>query len=494
MYGNILSAVSQYLTPDLIAKIATAAGISDGRLARKAIGAAAPAILSGLADLGSSPEGVRQLADAIAKQSSDTVDNLPSTIADPGRLAGTGQTVLTSLLGGNSVSSLVSAISRFAGVGDGPVRSILGMLTPVILSLLGREAGAGTDGLTQFLSSQSDQISAAMPSGLSDALRTSGFLGRASPVTSQSSRANEGYRVAGEGADRTARARRSPASRSTNWAYWILPLLVIAGLLWYLLGGEPTTPIATAPETNPTPPSEQGARGNADLARRTTMAADSLSSTLQDVKDRASAVGALPKLQQATNELDRIDNLAKRLPLEARNQLAESIKTPIAHLKSALNNVNALPGMTDDVKSTIAGLQSKLDVLLVTPGSLAQQRSTPATHEAAYVATAPQGSASVRTYFDRDVYNNVGEKIGVVKDLVVGPDARIAAAVIGVGGFLGIGEKDVAVTFASLRVTQNDNDWRLVMDATKDALKEAPIYPTTNLDSRPTVGADPFRK
>ena len=49
-------------------------------------------------------------------------------------------------------------------------------------------------------------------------------------------------------------------------------------------------------------------------------------------------------------------------------------------------------------------------------------------------------------------------------------------AVIGVGNFLGIGEKDVAVTFSSIGVTQLNNERRLVTDTTKDALKEAPAY------------------
>jgi len=42
------------------------------------------------------------------------------------------------------------------------------------------------------------------------------------------------------------------------------------------------------------------------------------------------------------------------------------------------------------------------------------------------------------------------ESIGDINDVILGRDGRIMAAVVGVGGFLGIGEKDVAVPFASL--------------------------------------------
>jgi hypothetical protein len=66
----------------------------------------------------------------------------------------------------------------------------------------------------------------------------------------------------------------------------------------------------------------------------------------------------------------------------------------------------------------------------------------------------------------------------------------MAAAVIGVGGFLGIGEKDVAVTFASIRATRQDNDWRLVTDATRDTLREAPVYSEPSPGVQPNAGPD----
>jgi PRC-barrel domain len=52
--------------------------------------------------------------------------------------------------------------------------------------------------------------------------------------------------------------------------------------------------------------------------------------------------------------------------------------------------------------------------------------------------------------------------------------ATCASALIGVGGFLGMGEKDVAVPFNAVQVTnKNNNKWYLVMNSNKDALKDA---------------------
>ena len=82
-----------------------------------------------------------------------------------------------------------------------------------------------------------------------------------------------------------------------------------------------------------------------------------------------------------------------------------------------------------------------------------------------YLTKAPDGWTSIGAYHNQEIYNRAGEKIGVVKDLLVGPDGKINAAVIGVGRFLGIGEKDVAVPLAlRCRSSGVDNSGRLIMD------------------------------
>jgi sporulation protein YlmC with PRC-barrel domain len=52
-----------------------------------------------------------------------------------------------------------------------------------------------------------------------------------------------------------------------------------------------------------------------------------------------------------------------------------------------------------------------------------------------------------------DVYNNKNEKIGAINDLLMDKSGSIKAAVIGVGGFLGMGEHLVAVSFDKIKFT-----------------------------------------
>lgn len=71
------------------------------------------------------------------------------------------------------------------------------------------------------------------------------------------------------------------------------------------------------------------------------------------------------------------------------------------------------------------------------------------------------------------VYDPADQKIGSVDELVLNPDGKVADVVIGVGGFLGAGEKRVAVPMADLKRGKNEH---FVLAATKDSLKQMANY------------------
>ena len=87
------------------------------------------------------------------------------------------------------------------------------------------------------------------------------------------------------------------------------------------------------------------------------------------------------------------------------------------------------------------------------------------------------GWSAEKQILDKDVYNDKDEKVGKVEDLIITPDKAVSYVIIGVGGFLGIGEHEVAVKFEALRLTQDPNNNTVVaMSATKDSLKAAPEW------------------
>jgi hypothetical protein len=370
MSDNLVSAISRVLTPELIGKMASSSGLDRGTT-QSAVSAFVPAILSGLSDLAAKPGGARQISDAIAEQPAGILSNLAATLGGA-QSADKGTGLLGSLLGGGVLNTLVSTLSRFVGIGEGSARTLMGLLTPVVLGVLGREQraqGLEASGLARMLMGQREQISGAMPSGLSDLLSSRVRLHEGVDISRPETRTHEtpSYtRQTYQSAPRmVTESRETRASAGPNWPYWLLPLLALGGLLWYLLPGVGTD--------------------------RTT--------------------------ERTTTE-----------------------------------------------KTTSAPVPTDQRVTPTAPGKLT------------YLSRPLPDWMPIGAYHNRDIYNRAGEKIGTIKDLLIGPDGRIHAAVVGVGRFLGIGEKDVAVPLAALQMERRDDGTRFTVDIVKDTLQTAPAF------------------
>jgi sporulation protein YlmC with PRC-barrel domain len=227
----------------------------------------------------------------------------------------------------------------------------------VIMAVLGREqraAGSDASGLARMLMGQKDATTAAMPAGLSQLLETSGLhadiASRATPERRQYERTDTGYYAA---------VRQQARSESnwwrTNWPYWVVPLLALAGLLWYLLPRERETVAVETPKT-----------------------------TTEPARDA----------------------------------------TKSAFLSSAPDNWVSI------------------------------------------------GSAQ-NEYVNKEIYNRAGQRLGTIKDVLIGPDGKMTAVLLNVGQYLGLGDKEVAVPFFTV---QRDSAQRVVIDVTKDALQAAPVF------------------
>lgn len=73
------------------------------------------------------------------------------------------------------------------------------------------------------------------------------------------------------------------------------------------------------------------------------------------------------------------------------------------------------------------------------------------------------------------VTNEKGEAVGKIDDIIISKDQRALFAIISVGGYLGIGDKLIAVRYEELRPT-SDNKGMILPGATKDGLKALPEF------------------
>jgi sporulation protein YlmC with PRC-barrel domain len=83
------------------------------------------------------------------------------------------------------------------------------------------------------------------------------------------------------------------------------------------------------------------------------------------------------------------------------------------------------------------------------------------------------GWSAKRKLLGHDVYNDRNQKIGKIDDIIVSPKRTVSHAIIGVGTFLGLVKKDVAIPMDQLQLV---NDRVILKGATKDALLALPEF------------------
>ena len=317
--------------------------------------------MGGLSHAASTPEGARKLANTVSQQSPSILDTLGSMIGGAGQqtLVKDGISALGSLLGGSAVSALAGAVGRLTGIPQGAGSSLIGILTPAVLGLLGKQQAAqGLDasGLARLLAAQKDNISAALPSGFGDMLRASGAPG-----------------FAAVGAQAPEPRRASPAevaSQSWNWS-WVLGAVAAAALAWWFFGptrvAEQTkpTPAQVAEQTKPTPAQVAGSLSvdGVDLKSSLKTGIDGLKTTLQGISDAASAKAALPPLEKEGKEFDKLRDLAGKLPSDGKSAFAAFVAQLRPAIDDLFNKVLAIPGVGDIAKPVIDGLRARLDAL-----------------------------------------------------------------------------------------------------------------------------------
>jgi sporulation protein YlmC with PRC-barrel domain len=92
------------------------------------------------------------------------------------------------------------------------------------------------------------------------------------------------------------------------------------------------------------------------------------------------------------------------------------------------------------------------------------------------MSSAPAEGWTVTNYYKQAVYDPKESKIGDIDDVLLDKSGKVTGLVVGVGGFLGAGEKDVIVPFTAVKMAKKNDKWWLTLDETKDDLKTAPGF------------------
>jgi outer membrane protein OmpA-like peptidoglycan-associated protein len=236
MAVNLVELVKGYLTPDIIQKSASLVGESEPAT-QKAMSGIVPTLIAGLANQASTSGGAEKLSRILdtGKYDGSALNNLGSLFSggETTQKAITQGTDTLSSLFGNKTEGLIDQLARFAGVRAGSASSLLALILPLILSLLGRQRstiGQSPSALAALLGDQKSFLSGLLPAGIGSLLGWTGY---------ETTRPRET-------APYVEPKRETPS--------WLIPAIVVGGIVLAALGwllSRPTPvreiPVASRP-------------------------------------------------------------------------------------------------------------------------------------------------------------------------------------------------------------------------------------------------------
>jgi hypothetical protein len=373
---NIVETISRSLGDDVYAKLGSLIG-EDHDKAQAAASASIPALLAGLAHLGSTREGSVKLASAIDQADEHLTSRVGSLAGGEARsMLDRGRELLASLFGSSSLSGLGGALGKFTGMGSGSMMGFLGGLLPLILGGLKKIKGSmGLDsgGLSQLLSSQKENITAAMPQGLSGMLASVPGVGDVvGAARKYAGAAADTGRAAGRAVADAGRATAPAASSAMRWAVPLVLLLALGAWLLYKYANRTPEPAPPGPQANKAPaqvlPDARTAAAQigssmSGLTDQVTSWTKSATDAFSNIKDEASAQAALPSLRELNDKLDGVKTSLSAVPADAKKPILQTLSSSFTKLKELADKAMAMPGVGEKLRPVVEPMLNKLQAL-----------------------------------------------------------------------------------------------------------------------------------
>ncbi len=382
---NLIDLVKSQLGGQVLNQVSGLLGESPDKT-QSAVSGAIPALLGGLLGTASKGNGASNILSALNNVDDSLVGNFAGLLGGGNQSSGLmdmGGKLLGSVLGGGGLGGLTNAISGFSGLGKGAAGSLLGLLAPLLMGVIKRQlAGSGglnVGNLTNLLMGQKNNIAAAMPAGLDKQLQSAGLgdlfggvmgnltgMGQqaVSSATSAVNQAGNAVNRGVQGAANTARnvADNIPTRRPASPWRWLAPLALVLVAGWFLLGrNRPATPTVEMGGTGTT---AAATVGDVDVSKEFGSVFTNLTSTLNGIKDEATAKTALPKLEELAGNVDNLSGLFGQLPDAAKTGVASLIKDNMGGLNDVISKVTALPGVGGVIQTVIDNIMKALSGLI----------------------------------------------------------------------------------------------------------------------------------
>lgn len=325
-----------------------------------AISSAIPELIGGLINSVSDGKGIKNLQGTLNNLDDDILDQVPTKLGSGGHfsLVEMGMNLLQTVLGENIITKILGAVAGASGIGKGPAKSLIGLLSPVILGMIKKKMSSDNldaNGLSDMLMSQKDHIKSLLFSDITDSEPTEQTI--AQPK-------------------RTVNERSAPSR--LGHLLWI-PMLAIVGWLGYdylknqLPPDDPmNAPTASfqepaieniepaAPAAPPSMNEATNVTGNIDVSGELSNVVDSTTEAMTNITDMESAQAAIPQLNAATTKLDQLSGLYQNLPDSAKSVVSSTAGGKISNIQGMVEKISTIPGIGPVLQPTTDALMDKL--------------------------------------------------------------------------------------------------------------------------------------
>lgn len=388
---NLVETVRGHATPKFAESISAVLGITPERIGLT-LDAAIPSLVAAIAARAQTPEDAHSLARTLREVDEAVLVDPSTAVRTHGAaLMNRGADLLGGLIGGAALTALIGAIGRYTGKSPGSVRSIVGLLAPVVLAAVKREhAAAELDEarLARLLEDQKPQIVAAVPQGLIGYLASApnvGALGEylrihagaaahhgpsgpprplihRDPTPAPSAAPHRTPEPSRRSGAVTHAAHPTPAhtngqhyqyhprkQRVPTWA-WAFPAVGVLGLGWLIVlsmgsssvdAADAEAPRVVSAAAAPAAPAASTPATDTSVDQEIDAIIDATAATLGVVRDAATAEAAAPKLKDLSARLNAAKRAYAKLPPNQRRAINDRVSDALStRLRNAFERIN----------------------------------------------------------------------------------------------------------------------------------------------------------
>ncbi|CAA6828770.1 MAG: Unknown protein [uncultured Thiotrichaceae bacterium] len=397
MSFNILDTMKDHLSDQVMTRIGDVIG-SDAGQTTNALSGALPGLFDRFADAGNNESAAEALFAAVKDQDDTILDSLGDFLAgdNASRVANSGSSLLSSLLGNNNLSNLADTVSRLSGLGAGSSSSLLGMLAPLALGVIKRKLlsddAFDLSSMTSMLTGQKQNIQAALPQRF--------IQDNGEPLDVETTELNKVEPVTVT--DKVTHQHETLEDNSASLFAKLIPwLMLLAGIivLYFLFSGKSdgekvvekqtstseiiersatTAPENTQPLINDNPvapekPEESGQSDTKSMMEQAIPAAGKINITnelrnnlsnitqgLSGIRDIESAKATIPAIDAANSKIGEMTGMLDSMPAPAKGAIGKLISSALPQLQMLSDKANNIPGVGEIINPALNALSENL--------------------------------------------------------------------------------------------------------------------------------------